>query len=135
MLVFNVFLSLHFDVLIWTVDFKKYKTPKWLSLAKIWRQFYNFNINLCVVLLVIASMFIVWSKSSFRWFDCVIISFVSLFCTNTFGCRIVLFLMYCHTHTAIDRYTIFENHKADREKKDSFTPIAYKYFWTFLLVF
>lgn len=67
-----------------------------------------------------------------------------------FFCVIILYkyiwLSYCfildvlpHTYTAIDRYTIFENHKADREKKDSFTPIAYNIFgrfcWFFLCFF
>lgn len=63
-----------------------------------------------------------------------------------FFCVIILYkyiwLSYCfildvlpHTHTAIDRYTIFENHKADREKKDSFTPIAYNIFGRFCWFF
>lgn len=63
-----------------------------------------------------------------------------------FFCVIILYkyiwLSYCfildvlpHTYTAIDRHTIFENHKADREKKDSFTPIAYNIFGRFCWFF
>lgn len=50
---------------------------------------------------------------------------------------VVLFYSWCvatHTHTAIDRYTIFENHKADREKRLIYSNRE-QYFWTFLLVF
>lgn len=50
---------------------------------------------------------------------------------------VVLFYSWCvatHTHGHIDRYTIFENHKADREKRLIYSNRV-QYFWTFLLVF
>lgn len=85
---------------------------------------YCLNVH-CLVQIIVS---LIWLCD---YFFCVIILYKYIWLSY---CFILDVLPHTHTHTAIDRYTIFENHKADREKRLIYSNRV-QYFWTFLLVF